>query len=135
VLSNVISKKEIRNEIDLLIESIPLDELKWLISIENHFIRAKDYKNNNFSYPKHKVKGVFMGCDRMMVDSLEEHIFDNEGNFKENPTLNGRSDVADYPAKIPIFYFKKYPEVPGYEYASSLFMTFMEFPTLLFKTF
>ena len=120
-------RREIKGNVDLIEQwdavffALDHAELKWLFELEKHFSRG--WKNSKGGYPTHfsEVKGAFTE-NRCLSEPMINEIFDKPGAFKEIVGLTGRSKVARFPKENPIFYFKKLPEIPGYDYASTLFM-------------
>ena len=103
---------------DVLFFLLQDPELKWLFTLEKYFPRGwKNAEGKSIS----DVKGAFIGkCS--LSEAMMKQILDKSGTFKEEMSLPGRSKVARFPNENPIFYLKKSPEIPGYEYAATLFM-------------
>ena len=72
-----------------------------------------------------EIKGVWLK-NKIVPDTLYAQLFDEQGCFKKGQrngkSLPGRSAVNYYPEQNPVVYFKKDPELPGYEYAATDFM-------------
>ncbi len=67
------------------------------------------------------VEGAMMG-ERIFTSPVGERLFTQESTFCKDSTLPGRSDSTCYPQISPELYFKKNPELPGFEYAATSFM-------------
>ncbi|EFC38824.1 serine/threonine protein kinase [Naegleria gruberi] len=114
--------KEWKSKFQPFLENNP--DLKWACKLEDYFPRV-DYDNDDkrFPYKFGEMRGAFMG-KRYLSKEMERALFNN-GEFMKDNTLTGRSSVNKYPAKNPIFFFKKCPEMPVFEHASTLFMRIM----------
>jgi hypothetical protein len=99
-------------------------ELAWLLSLEKHFPRARGWEHSE-KQPKavnvNEIRGANFGRRQLSAD-MRGVLFDQKGDFKADTTLSGRASTSKYPAIKPLFYFKKYPEFPGYEYGVTSFM-------------
>jgi len=110
---------DLLQEIKNLLSNLPHPEVKWLFALENHFLRADAEVPTDLI----SVHGAFMGKRIFgLTESENKYLFTQQGDLKKNPSLTGRSNVTWFPEKEPQFFLKQYPEWPGYEYASSLFM-------------
>ncbi|MBA2306664.1 hypothetical protein H0W26_00855, partial [Candidatus Dependentiae bacterium] len=109
-------------------------EVKWRVELEELFEDSSDHS----IYPttRKEIKGVTLGRKRI-PESMYTHLSDEKGNLKKgqknNEYLHGRSRVNFYPEKNPVVYFKKKPELPGYEYAATEFMRMMGIESLPFS--
>ena len=110
-------------ELTSLFSNLPHAELKWLFTLEKYFRRANHdvlKEHISFSIP---VNGAFMKQRTFILTKSEKkYLFDQQGNIKKNMSLTGRSPVTSFPKRNPYFYLKQYPEFPGYEFATTLFM-------------
>ena len=110
-------------------------ELKWRLDLERLFPDSWGQAN---SYPEkaQEIKGVWLK-DKIVPDVVYAQLFDEQGCFKEGKkngkALPGRSMVNYYPEDNPIIYFKKDPELPGYEYAATDFMRRMGIEAIPFS--
>ncbi|MBA3751795.1 SEL1-like repeat protein [Candidatus Dependentiae bacterium] len=109
-------------------------ELKWRLELENLFTDSLNH--TYYPYTAQEMKGVTLGIKKIPV-TLYNHLFDESGIFKRgqknNKPLPGRSSVQYYPPENPVVYFKKDPELPGYEYATTEFMRMMGIDSLPFS--
>jgi Ran GTPase-activating protein (RanGAP) involved in mRNA processing and transport len=95
-------------------------ELAWLLSLEKQFPRGWDHSEKQPKALK-EIRGASLERRQLSAD-MRGVLFDQKGNFKADTTLSGRASTNKYPAIKPLFYFKKYPEFPGYEYGVTSFM-------------
>jgi len=75
-------------------------------------------------FPKDKKGTFFQGCDsgkRHLNPQGYDQVFDAKGKFKRWNT-HGRSDVARLSIDGKTVFIKRFPEIPGYEYATYRFM-------------
>ncbi|MFN7095116.1 MAG: hypothetical protein ACK4M7_07110, partial [Burkholderiales bacterium] len=97
-------------------------ELAWLIELEEHlptgWIIEGKYQQPH--YPQ-EIRGASMGR-RHLSKNLEATLLNTQGIFQADSSLPGRSLTNFYPKDKPLFYFKKHPELPAYEYAATSFM-------------
>ena len=107
-------------EIETLFSSLPHPELKWLFTLEKYFSRPDSSTPHD---PSLAIQGVLMKQRTMaLTESESQYLFDKQGNIRKNASLTGRSCVTCFPKENPEFYLKQYPEWPGYEFASTMFM-------------
>ena len=110
-------------EIISLLSNLPYAELKWLLTLEKYFLRLDQRVPEDLITSSVKVLGAFMKQRTfILTESENRDLFDEQGNIKKNASLTGRSQVTCFPLQNPEFYLKQYPEWPGYEFASALFM-------------
>ena len=111
-------------EIISIFSNLPHPELKWLLTLEKYFRQADHDVPKDLIPFSPKVNGAFMKQRTfVLTESERQYLFDPQGNIQKNTSLTGRSSVTCFPTnKDPEFYLKQYPEFPGYEFASSLFM-------------
>ena len=110
-------------EIISLLSSLPHSELKWLLLLEKYFLRADRDVPKDLIPSSRAVFGAFMKQRTFLLTESEgRYLFDQQGNIQKNASLTGRSLVTFFPEKNPEFFLKQYPEWPGYEFASALFM-------------
>jgi Ran GTPase-activating protein (RanGAP) involved in mRNA processing and transport len=95
-------------------------ELAWLLSIERHFPRGWEHTQKESQHIK-EIRGANIG-KRQLSTAMQKSLLDEQSKFKKDLSLSGRSCTNKYPANQPLFYLKKYPEIPGYEYATTAFM-------------
>ncbi|EGC35935.1 hypothetical protein DICPUDRAFT_97732 [Dictyostelium purpureum] len=95
-------------------------QLNWILIIEEWF--SDEWENPKQLFPRQtrEIKGSFFG-KRLLPQNIHDHLFSADGKFIRRNKY-GRKDVSWYPETDPIWYFKKYPEIPGYEFASAEFM-------------
>ena len=102
------------NEIQTLFSNLPHPELKWLFTLEEYFLRPDCDALKDLVPTSFPVIGAFMKKRTFILTELDrQYLF---GNMKKNVCL------TCFPQKNPKFYLKPYPEWPGYEFASTLFM-------------
>jgi len=110
-------------EITSLLSNLPYAELRWLLTVEKYFSRPDRSIPHDLIPSSTPVLGTFMKKRTfILTESENKYLFDQKGNIKKNASLTGRSRVACFPQENPEFYLKQYPEWPGYEFASTLFM-------------
>ncbi len=68
-----------------------------------------------------QIKGAIRGR-RELMPALTQRLFDNQGTFQRDSSLTGRGEVTSYPKVNPVLYFKKNPELAGFEYAATSFL-------------
>ncbi|KAN0006617.1 hypothetical protein ACTFIU_003331 [Dictyostelium citrinum] len=109
--------KPIFNQFSIENPSLKLD---WSYLIEDWF--PMEWNDNQKKYPtsSNEMKGIFFGR-KLIPKEMHYHLFTRDGQFIRRNKY-GRKDVSWYPEKDPVWYFKKYPEIPGYEYAAIEFM-------------
>jgi hypothetical protein len=97
-------------------------ELGWLFTLEEHFPQGwiLEGKYQEAKYPQ-ELRGASIGR-RHLTKELEAVLLDKEGRFIADKSLSGRLETNFYPKVKPVFYFKKYPELPAYEYGVTSFM-------------
>jgi len=133
-LSKNAQSDDLIQEIKSLLLNLPNPELKWLLALENHFLRADSDIPNDLISSSPAVSGAFMGKRTFILTQSEnKYILNKEGDLNKNPSLTGRSNVTWFPEKEPQFFLKQYPEWPGYEYASSLFMRLLGITNLAYQ--
>jgi len=119
-LSTIFRNSSLVQEIKFFICSSPSAELKWWLTVGRYFLRANPKTPNTYFLTVH---GVFMKKRIFVFTKSEKHyLFDQHGDILKNSSLTGRSKVTYFPEKNPKFYFKQYPECPGFEFASNFFM-------------
>jgi len=110
-------------EITSLLSSLPSTELKWLFTLEKYFKRADCDVPENLKQSSVSVTGAFIKERTFaLAESEKLFLFDQQGNLQRSSSLTGRSNVTCFPGENPEFYLKQYPEFPGYELASTIFM-------------
>jgi alkylated DNA nucleotide flippase Atl1 len=95
-------------------------ELDWFLMLEEHFPRGWKHSHKT-SQDVQEIRGATLG-KRRLTAPMKQVLLDKQGIFQANKSLSGRSQSNYYPAKHPLFYFKKYPEIPAYEYAATSLM-------------
>jgi len=119
-LSKITEKQEIVQETRSLLSNLRHGEMQWLLTLEKHFLRSNEFP---LEPSPSTIHGAFMKQRTFdLTESEKEYIFDDQGHIKKNAFLTGRANVTCFPEKNPEFYLKQYPEWPGYEFASILFM-------------
>ena len=110
-------------EIISLLSNLPHPELRWLMTIEKSFLRSDRNVPKDLIVSSTPVLGALMKQRTfLLTESENQYLFDEKGDIRKNSSLSGRSRVTCFPEKNPQFYLKQYPEWPGYEFASTLFM-------------
>ena len=94
--------------------------LNWLCTLEDAFIHGWAHKER-FPQTLTEIKGAFFGR-KQLTSEMGAWLFDSQGNSIRRNGEVGRMDVSWYPPQRPTIYFKKNPEIPGYEYAATSFM-------------
>jgi hypothetical protein len=96
--------------------------LNWLLTLEKHFppgwILEGKYKEAQ--YPQ-EIRGASIGR-RHLPKEIEAILLDKTGKFIADKGLTGRAEINFYPKEKPLFYLKKFPELPAYEYGVTAFM-------------
>ncbi|EAL63895.1 Rab GTPase domain-containing protein [Dictyostelium discoideum AX4] len=95
-------------------------QLNWILLIEEWF--PDEWENPKQLFPRstNEIKGSFFG-KRLLTPAIHQHLFTPDGQFIKRNKY-GKKDVSWYPEKEPVWYFKKYPEIAGYEYAATELM-------------
>ena len=134
-LSKVIQNNHhVVKEILSLLSNLPHPELKWLLALENHFLRPDRHVPKGLITSSVEILGAFMKKRTfILTESENQYLFDQQGDILKNSSLTGRSRVTFFPAQNPHFYLKQYPEWPGYEFASTLFMRLLGIQHLPFQ--
>lgn len=91
-------------------------DLNWLFILEEYFPRGWTSETPSST----QIEGAFSGRRQLTPEMAE--VLLKEGKFQKDPSLPGRGETTKYPPDSPLFYFKKYPEIPANEYAATLFM-------------
>jgi len=114
------------NEIcDQLFSSVENQEIQWYMTIEKNFPRGWQMSNPEGWHTESplEVRGATIG-KRQLSEELIEEVLDEKGSLCREIIYNGNRCITKFPAKShrPIFYFKKGPEISGYEYAVTMFL-------------
>lgn len=96
---------------------------RWLMTLEKYFFRGECDVPETLRPSSLIVTGACMKQRTfILTESEKQSIFDQQGNLKKSASLTGRSNINCFLQENPEFYLKQYPEFPGYELASTLFM-------------
>ena len=104
-------------EINVLLSSLPHEEMQWLLTVERHFARATHDIPAEKRTSSITFSGAFMKRRIFILTEAEKkYLFDQLVNNQKT------SNHVTLPDPQPAFYLKQYPERPGCEFASTLFM-------------